>query len=66
MTEDTVKWIRRGLTLALFVMLVLKLTGLVDLPWWVVSEPLWLPVALFLLAAPFAIGQALYEVWKKP
>lgn len=50
-----------GLGGAIFIVfLVLKLTGTIDWSWWWVTAPIWIPIALAIIA--FAI-YVVYAVW---
>lgn len=52
-----------GLGVVLFaVFLTLKLTGVVDWSWWLVTAPLWLPIA-FTVGFLLAVGLVALIVW---
>lgn len=44
-----------GLTLLLILFIGLKLTGYIDWSWWWVLSPIWVPLALIIVVALFAV-----------
>lgn len=43
-----------GLTLLLILFIALKLTHVINWPWWWVLSPIWIPIALVVIIIAFA------------
>lgn len=56
---------RETTTSLLAVFLTLKMTGLIEWPWWGVLMPLWLPLAFSAVAGGFYLGIVKREARRK-
>lgn len=51
--------------LMFIIMFALKLGGVIDLSWWIVTSPLWVPAAIVVFMFLVAFGFLLYQEYKK-
>lgn len=53
------------LGLMFIVMFTLKLGGVIDISWWLVTAPLWVPACLFIVVVLGFLSWLLYQEYKK-